>query len=110
MTTHTPARNASGPLLAIRSRVPRARRYWTAVMFVVSCAAAFVAAPCALAQSPPATPPSATTPPDDDDATLKPAEPDFRLINLPTTLRLPLHASNFQVTHRFNGNLLDGSF
>ena len=47
---------------------------------------------------------------DDDDATLQPAEPDFRLINLPTTLRLPLFKSNFDLTHRFGGNLRHGSF
>src|SRR5258708_18140118 len=37
---------------------------------------------------------------DDDDARLQLAEPDFRLINLPTTLRLPLFKSNFDLTHR----------
>jgi hypothetical protein len=41
----------------------------------------------------------------DDDAVLTPAEPDYRLINLPTTLRLPLHKGSFALTHRFNGNL-----
>jgi hypothetical protein len=41
----------------------------------------------------------------DDDAVLTPAEPDFRLINLPTTLRLPLYKGSFALTHRFNGNL-----
>ena len=46
----------------------------------------------------------------DDDAILQPVEPDFTLINLPTTLRLPLHRSNFHLTHRFRGNLRDGSF
>lgn len=46
----------------------------------------------------------------DDDAALQPAEPDFRVINLPTTLRLPLHKSNFELTHRFNGNLRRGDF
>ena len=38
------------------------------------------------------------------------AEPDFRVLNLPSTLALPLHGSNFQLTHRFNGNLRRGSF
>jgi hypothetical protein len=52
--------------------------------------------------------PAAAAP--DDDATLQPAEPDFTLINLPTTLRLPLHRSNFRLTHRFLGNLRDGTF
>jgi hypothetical protein len=45
-----------------------------------------------------------------DDAVLTPAEPDYRLINLPTTLRLPLYKSSFELTHRFNGNLRSGSF
>ena len=30
---------------------------------------------------------------DDDDAELVLAEPDFRVLNLPSTLRLPLHGS-----------------
>lgn len=41
----------------------------------------------------------------DDDAALVLAEPDFRVLNLPSTLRLPRHRSSFQLTHRFNGNL-----
>ena len=45
---------------------------------------------------------------DDDDAVLVLAEPDFRVLNLPSTLRLPRHASSFQLTHRFNGNLRRG--
>jgi hypothetical protein len=48
----------------------------------------------AVQQSPPATP-------DDDDTTIKPAEPDFTLISLPTSLRLPQFKSAFRVTHRF---------
>jgi hypothetical protein len=46
----------------------------------------------------------------DDDAVLILAEPDFRVLNLPSTLPLPLHGSSFQLTHRFNGNLRRGSF
>ena len=42
---------------------------------------------------------------DDDDAVLKPAEPDFTLVNLPTALRLPVYKSSFRVTHRFDGPL-----
>ncbi len=45
-----------------------------------------------------------------DDADPVLAEPDFRVLNLPSTLRLPVHGSNFQLTHRFNGNLRQGSF
>lgn len=47
---------------------------------------------------------------DSDDAELVLAEPDFRVLNLPSTLRLPVHGSSFQMTHRFNGNLRRGSF
>ena len=60
-----------------------------------------------------AAPPAPTPPPaadDDDDRRPQPAEPDFRLVNLPTTLRLPRHRSNFEMTHRFVGNLRTGSF
>jgi hypothetical protein len=39
-----------------------------------------------------------------------PAEPSFRLVNVPTTLRLPRHRSSFDLFHRFNGNLAQGSF
>lgn len=38
---------------------------------------------------------------DNDDRVLKPAEPDFTIITLPTALRLPEHKMAFRVTHRF---------
>ena len=41
---------------------------------------------------------------------LRPLEPDFTLITLPTTLPLPRYKSNFRLTHRFNGNLRLGTF
>jgi hypothetical protein len=47
---------------------------------------------------------------DEDDGVLQLAQPDFRVVNLPTTLRLPVRGSSFQLTHRFNGNLRRGSF
>ncbi len=40
----------------------------------------------------------------------QPTEPDFTLVNLPTTLRLPVFKGNFHLTHRFRGNLREGSF
>lgn len=46
----------------------------------------------------------------DDDARLRPAEPDFSVINLPTTLPLPEHHGVFHLTHRFSGNLMQGTF
>jgi hypothetical protein len=53
-------------------------------------------APCAFAQQ--------------DDAVLKVAEPDFTLVALPTSLRVPLFKSAFRVTHRFGRPLGDGDF
>jgi len=46
----------------------------------------------------------------DDGAMLVLAEPNFRVLNLPSTLRLPVRGSSFELTHRFNGNLREGSF
>ena len=60
------------------------------------CAAVALASTAAFAQDPsaPAVPPI-------DDAVIKPAEPDYTLISLPTSLRLPAFKSAFRVTHRF---------
>lgn len=38
---------------------------------------------------------------DDPDKDPNPSQPDFSIINLPTTLRLPKYSSAFRVTHRF---------
>jgi len=38
------------------------------------------------------------------------AQPDFTLIGLPTTLRVPRFGSSFRVTHRFTRSLGSGSF
>ena len=46
----------------------------------------------------------------DDDGALTPAEPDVVVVNLPTSLRLPLFKGNFRLTHRFAGNLRNGTF
>ena len=45
-----------------------------------------------------------------DDKVLNPAQPDFTLIGLPTTLRLPRGGMAFRVTHRFARPLGQGSF
>jgi hypothetical protein len=47
---------------------------------------------------------------DDDDSKLRPLEPDFSTVNLPTTLPLPVHKGNFHLTHRFDRNLRNDSF
>ena len=46
----------------------------------------------------------------DDPAVLVPAEPDVVVVNLPTAMRMPLFKGNFRLTHRFAGNLRNGSF
>jgi len=86
-------------LLSARLVIPRSLKL---VPVLGLFAALLFAAPPVFAQSPGSD--------GDDDAVLQPAEPDYRLINLPTTLRLPLHKSSFALTHRFNGNLRNGTF
>jgi len=54
------------------------------------------------------TPARATAP--DDDFEVDPAEPDFTVVALPTTLRLPRHAAAFRLTHRFTQPLGQGDF
>ena len=46
---------------------------------------------------------------DDPDLDLSVSQPDFSVITLPTTLRLPRFKSAFRVTHRFGRPLGDGS-
>jgi hypothetical protein len=56
---------------------------------------------------------SSATPPaqvDDPDLDLNSAQPDFTLLALPTTLRLPRFKSAFRVTHRFGRPLGQGDF
>ena len=53
------------------------------------------------AATPQAATPAATTQPEPSDRAVDPSEPDFTLIGLPTTLRMPKFASAFRVTHRF---------
>lgn len=56
-------------------------------------------------------PAAAQTPPQDDpDMDVNFAEPDFTLVALPTTLRVPRHKSAFRVTHRFSRPLGQGDF
>lgn len=57
-----------------------------------------------------AVPATAQTQPDDPDMDVNFAQPDFTLVALPTTLRLPRHKSAFRVTHRFSRRLGEGDF
>ena len=86
---------------------------------LVSAAALVVlSATVASAQVTPASSPAseqpasqgAMSPSEEDDSEPVLAEPDFRVLNLPSTLRLPVRGSSFTLTHRFNGNLRQGSF
>jgi Membrane bound beta barrel domain (DUF5777) len=84
------------------------------VLTALTCSLAVSVPRAAFAQDP--QPPSApqaqaaASTDEDDDAAFRPLEPDFSLINLPTTLPLPLHKSNFHLTHRFGGNLRGRDF
>ena len=72
-----------------------------------------LAAVCALAAPVVASaqqkPPAASTD-DDPDRDPNRAQPDFTLVNLPTTLRVPKYKSAFRVTHRFARPLGQGDF
>jgi len=100
----------------MRARIIRQTRSSTLVQRLLSSAAvttrlfstlSFLTLLCAVLLLPPRPVLAQTA---DDDATLQPAEPDYRLINLPTTLRLPQNKSSFELTHRFNGDLRRGDF
>jgi Membrane bound beta barrel domain (DUF5777) len=58
----------------------------------------------------PPPPPVEQTPAAPSDRAVDPSEPDFTLIGLPTTLRMPKYASAFRVTHRFTRSLAQGNF
>ncbi len=104
-------------VFAARARV--SRKTPRALNFLICLLAGF-GAPIATAaqevsqQKPPdeASATVAVQPPvaEDDEAALDLAEPDYVIINVPTTLRLPRHKGNFRLNHRFAGNLRNGDF
>lgn len=55
-----------------------------------------------------AAPAPQTPVPEPSEARVNPSQPDFTLVALPTTLRVPLHKSAFRVTHRFTRPLGQG--
>jgi Membrane bound beta barrel domain (DUF5777) len=95
--------------MSITSRFVRLRSRLAAACIVANLAAA---APAVAQSGPKATgaAPATSVVREDDDAALNLAEPDFVVVNLPTTLRLPRFRSNFRLTHRFAGNLRNGTF
>jgi Membrane bound beta barrel domain (DUF5777) len=55
-------------------------------------------------------PPAQESKPPVSERAVDPAQPDFTLIGLPTTLRIPKYASVFRFTHRFTRSLAAGDF
>ncbi len=74
-------------------------------------AAGLALSPCEADAQAAAAPPAAVQQPEDDpDRDPRPSQPDYTLVNLPTTLRLPRFGSAFRVTHRFGRPLGQGDF
>jgi Membrane bound beta barrel domain (DUF5777) len=88
--------------MSVAFRFSQPRRAWFAGVCVT---ASLTAAAPAVAQSGPEVTAARAQDPSPDDATLDPMEPDFTLVNLPTTLRLPVRGGDFHLSHRFNENL-----
>jgi hypothetical protein len=87
---------------------------------VIAASAALVCAP-AYGWSQPAAPDAAAQAassaqqkpvavPDDPDLDFQPLQPDFTIVNLPTTLRLPRYKQGFRISHRFTRPLGQGDF
>ena len=87
----------------------------SAVRILIALVCLAAAAP-AFAQNPPPPPPPPSPPAVEEvdrgeaDLPFVPSEPDFTLVNLPTTLRLPAGRWGFRVSHRFTRALGDGDF
>lgn len=79
----------------------------TCVRAIVFMLVAIAAAATARAQT---TPPPTTTEQSDPDVRVDPLQPDFTLVGLPTTLRVPKGKGAFRVTHRFTRSLGQGDF
>jgi len=70
---------------------------------------AAMAAPAAAQTAPPANAAAATAQVLDEDLRFVPAEPDFALSTLPTTLRMPVGKYTFRLTHRFQRPIGEGN-
>jgi hypothetical protein len=74
---------------------------------LTAAALVFMTAGSPVATAPPAQDQAAAAP---SDRAVNPAQPDFTIIGLPTTLKVPRFGSSFRVTHRFTRSLGSGSF
>jgi hypothetical protein len=87
---------------------------WRSVLILAVAVAVAVAAPASGQTGTPENGAAATAaqaaPDDDPDMDLNRSQPDFNIVNLPTTLRLPRFKSAFRVTHRFGRPLGSGDF
>lgn len=79
------------------------------INFFSAAALAFFTSTAPAVTTPPA-PPSQDQPAPPSDRAVNPSQPDFTIIGLPTTLKMPRFASAFRVTHRFSRPLGAGSF
>jgi len=79
-------------------------------LLVVLIAATALWPSAALAQNAADTSAAAQQPDDDPDRDPRPSQPDFTIVNLPTTLRVPRFGSAFRVTHRFTRPIGQGDF
>lgn len=100
-------------LLAVATATAFVAGMLTSALMVFVLVAGAPAVALAAPGDPP--PPSAVTPPPppaaaDDDMEPQPTQPDFTIVNLPTTLRLPQHKLAFRVTHRFTRALNQDDF
>lgn len=81
---------------------------WRRAGLALTLILALAASAAAQAQDPaPAPKPAAD---DDPDRDINISQPDFTVITLPTTLRLPKMRSAFRLTHRFHRSLGQGDF
>jgi uncharacterized beta barrel domain-containing protein DUF5777 len=82
----------------------------TSVVFAAFLLAAGVAPVRAQEPAAAAAQPEPADRPARNDRAVDPSQPDFTLITLPTTLRMPRFGSSFRVTHRFTRPLGQGDF
>lgn len=83
------------------------------LQWVLLCAVVSLSSTAARAQTattPPPAPPDPAVEQSDPDIPVDALQPDFTLVSLPTTLRVPKGKSAFRVTHRFTRALGQGDF
>src|SRR4029079_16767731 len=90
-------------LLSVAFRLIHTRSRFITVCLMANLAAVAPAKDQSGAETTQRAAPAASVVQQQDDDVLNPAEPDFVVVNLPTTLRLPLFQSNFRLTHRVSG-------